>query len=239
MFERTHTVGYCFWELAELPPDQIAGARCADEIWVASTFTAQAFEAVDGLRVRHVPIPVAEPTPSDRSRQSFGPLATAADRVIFGVTFDHFSSIERKNPVGAIDAFCRAFPDDGQHLLVVKTLNAAHHPAAHALLTERAARRSDVVVWDEHLSRADQLAFIAQLDVLVSLHRGEGLGLHLAEAMWLGVPVIATGYSGNLDFMDEHSAGLVRHTLVEVGEWALHYPAGAWGPIPTSITPPN
>jgi glycosyltransferase involved in cell wall biosynthesis len=228
VFERTFTAGYCFWELAELPPEQIAGARCADEIWVATTFTAQAFEAVDGISVRRVPIPIAEPAPSDRSRQSFGPLASAGDRVVFGVTFDHFSSLERKNPIGAIDAFCRAFPDNGQYLMVVKTLNAAHHPAAHDLLTERAALRSDIVVWDEHLTRADQLAFIAQLDVLVSLHRGEGLGLHLAEAMWLGVPVIATGYSGNLDFMDDESAGLVRHTLIEVGDQALHYPAAAW-----------
>ena len=224
---RTHTVGYCFWELATLPPDQVTGARTVDEIWVASAFTAAAFESVGDLAVRHVPIPIPEPQPSDRTRGSFPPLAAAAERVVFGVTFDHFSATDRKNPIGAIDAFCAAFPDDGDQLLVVKTLNAAHHPEAHQRLVDRAAGRSDVVVWDEHLPRSDQLAFIASLDVLVSLHRGEGLGLHLAEAMWLGVPVIATGYSGNLEFMDDSCARLVRYALTEVGHDALHYPPDA------------
>ncbi len=224
---RTRTIGYCFWELDVLPPSQIAGARLVDEIWVPTRFTLDAFSKVDGLTVRHVPIPVAEPAPSDRPREAFEALAGAGDRVVFGVTFDHFSSVERKNPIGAIDAYCRAFEDDGRHLLVVKTLNADHLPLAHARLVEHACGRTDVVVWDEHLSRADQLAFIAHLDVLVSLHRGEGLGLHLAEAMWLGVPVIATGYSGNLDFMDDSCSRLVRHSMIDVGARALHYPGEA------------
>ncbi|WP_420450858.1 glycosyltransferase [Ilumatobacter sp.] len=225
---RTRTVGYCFWELDELPDDQIAGARLLDEVWVPTRFVERAFSAVDGLRVRHVPIPVARPVPSVRPAVSFAPLAGAGDRVVLGITFDHFSSLERKNPLGAIEAFTRAFSDDpSRALLVVKTLNADHLPEAHRRLLDHVGDRRDVVVWDHHLSRADQSAFISHLDVLVSLHRGEGLGLHLAEAMWLGVPVIATGYSGNLDFMDPSCARLVDHVLRPVGDLAMHYRAEA------------
>ena len=225
VFERTRTVGYCFWELEELPDDQVAGARLLDEVWVPTRFVERAFRAVDGLRVRRVPIPIARPEPSGRARSSFEPLAAADGRTVVGVTFDHLSSLERKNPLGAIDAYARAVPDDGRALLVVKTLNARHVPDAHERLLAHAAGRGDVVVWDAHLDRADQHAFIAQLDVLVSLHRSEGLGLHLGEAMWLGVPVVATGWSGNLDLMDDSCARLVDHVRRPVGDRAMHYRA--------------
>jgi glycosyltransferase involved in cell wall biosynthesis len=92
-----------------------------------------------------------------------------------------------------------------------------------------AADRSDVVVIDEHLSRPDQMAMHAAADCLVSLHRSEGLGLHCAEAMWLGKPVIATRYSGNLDFMDDGNSLLVDASMVPVlhGE-GVYPPTARW-----------
>ena len=87
----------------------------------------------------------------------------------------------------------------------------------------------DVIVWDEHLDRDDHMAFIGCVDALVSLHRSEGLGLHLAEAMWLGTPVIATRYSGNLDFMDDECSVLIdaAMTTVEHGE-GVYPPEAHW-----------
>jgi glycosyltransferase involved in cell wall biosynthesis len=220
-------IGYCFWELSTLSAQGALGAGLVDEVWACTTFITDAFERLGTVAVRHVPITIAEPQPSARRRESFAPFETAADRVVFGITFDHFSVMERKNPIGAITAFRRAFPPDSGPLLVVKTLNADLHPTEHERLVACTADRSDIVIWDEHLSRPDQLAFISYLDVLISLHRGEGLGVHLAEAMWLGVPVIATGYSGNLDFMDDTCARLVGHSMIPVDRGGSIYPQGA------------
>ena len=222
-----HLVGYPFWEVSALSAAGAAGIGLVDEVWAPTTFVADVFERLGTVPVRHVPIPFAEPRPSRRARTSFPPLAEAGGRVVLGVTFDHFSVMERKHPLGAIEAYRRAFPPGGDTLLVVKTLNAEHHPLADAALRGAAAGRDDVVVWDAHLDRADQHAFIAHLDVLVSLHRGEGLGLHLAEAMWSGVPVVATGWSGNVDFMDDSCARLVEHRLVPVSGGGAIYPDGA------------
>lgn len=220
-------IAYCFWELSELSEPSRLGTEFADEIWVSTTFNRDIFERSVNVPVRLVPLPIAAPSPSDRDRVSFPPLADAGDRCVFGITFDHFSVAERKNPFGAIDAFRTAFPPGGGPLLVVKTFNADKVPDAHERLVAHAAGHPDIVVWDECLSTADQHAFIAALDVLVSLHRGEGLGVHLAEAMWLGVPVIATGYSGNTDFMDDSCARLVDYSFIPVSSGGGIYQDGA------------
>ena len=219
-------IAYCFWEMSQLSAAGIRGLDHVDEVWVATDFVREAFERVGKVPVRRVPLPIAEPIPSDRSRSSFEPFAEAGNRTVLGVTFDHFSVLERKNPLAAIDAFIQAFSEDEGPLLVVKTLNAAVHPEAHARLLERAAGRRDIRVWDAHLSRPDQFAFLSHLDVLVSLHRGEGFGAHLAEAMWFGVPCIATRYSGNLDFMDDTCARLVDFSMIDVADGGTIYPGG-------------
>lgn len=219
-------IAYCFWEMSQLSEAGIRGLELVDEVWVATEFVADAFERAASVPVRRVPLPIAEPTPSARTRSSFPPLADVGDRIVLGVTFDHFSVLERKNPLAAIDAFTRAFGEDEGPLLVVKTLNAKFNTDAHERLTERAAGRRDVRIWDAHLSRSDQLAFLSHLDVLVSLHRGEGFGAHLAEAMWLGVPCIATRYSGNLDFMDDGCARLVECSMIDASGGGTIYPSG-------------
>lgn len=222
-----HLIGYCYWELETLSTEMRRGAAAVDEVWVHTRFIEAAFANGTTTPVRRVPLPVAEPLSSGRTRAEFAPLAPFADRPLIGVTFDYFSVRERKNPEGAIAAFTRAFKPDEGPVLVVKTLHADHFPDQHAELVAAAAGRSDVVVWDEQLARADQMAFIGCLDGLLALHRSEGLGVHLAEAMWLGTPVIATGYSGNVDFMDDDNSLLVGYELTEVSDGGGIYPRGA------------
>ncbi len=227
LFEATQRmIAYCFWEMSQLSEAGVRGLDLVDEVWVATDFVREAFERVGTVPVHRVPLPIAEPVPSSRARASFDPLADAGDRTVLGVTFDHFSVLERKNPLAAIDAFTRAFGEDEGPILVIKTLNAEVHPEAHGRLLERAAGRRDIRVWDAHLSRSDQFAFLSHLDVLVSLHRGEGFGAHLAEAMWMGVPCIATRYSGNLDFMDDACSRLVGFSLIDAADGGTIYPTG-------------
>jgi glycosyltransferase involved in cell wall biosynthesis len=223
----THRIGYWFWELEHVPADMRRAASMVDEIWVGSQFVADAVRAAVRTPVRCVPVPVPEPVASGRGRASFPALSGVADRFLFAVVFDHFSVTERKNPVGVVQAFTRAFAPGEGPVLVVKSMNAARRWPQHQHVVHAAADRPDVILWDEHLSRADQMAFIREVDALVSLHRSEGLGLHLAEAMWLGTPVIATRYSGNLDFMDDESALLVDATMTPVVRGEGVYPACA------------
>jgi glycosyltransferase involved in cell wall biosynthesis len=108
--------------------------------------------------------------------------------------------------------------------LLVKTLNGHQRWSEHEELRLAAAGRPDIDVTDQHFSRADQMALIAHSDCLVSLHRSEGLGLHLMEAMWLGTPVIATRYSGNLEFMHDHNSVLIDADLIAVTDRQGYYP---------------
>jgi glycosyltransferase involved in cell wall biosynthesis len=225
-------IGYWFWELEHVPRVMRDAFRFVDEVWAGSTFVTDALAAVSPVPVRHVPLPVPEPQPSGRRRASFPVLADLADgddRFVFLMTFDHLSVTERKNPIGAIEAFRRAFAPDEGPVLVVKSMNGDQRWVQHQAVLAAASERPDVRVWDEHLDRGDQMALVAAADCLVSLHRSEGLGLHLAEAMWLGTPVLATRYSGNLDFMDDDCAVLVDARLAAVvGGQGVYPPAARW-----------
>lgn len=227
LFAGRRTIGYWFWDVTYVPPSVVDALGYLDEVWVASEFTASTLRAVTAKPVRTVHVPVPEPVPSDATRTELG---LPDDRFVFLVTFDHLSVTERKNPLGAIEAFRQAFPEpahDGP-VLFVKTLNASPHRwQDHERLRVAAAGRPDIIVVDRHLSRADQMALIATSDCLVSLHRAEGLGLHLLEAMWLGTPTLASRYSGNLDFMDDENSALVDVVLVPVERGEGYFPSEA------------
>lgn len=215
------TIAYWFWELEHVPERFLEAIDHVDEIWTGSRFVADAFAAVTSKPVRCVPLPVTEPHPSTRDRASMG---LPDDAYVFVTTFDQFSVPERKNPFGSIDAFTRAFADGEGPVLLIKTVNGERGWRNHERLLLAASGRSDIIVWDEHLSRGDQMAVLANADCLVSLHRSEGLGLHCAEAMWLGKPVIATRYSGNLDFMDDTVAVMIDFTYINVSNGEGIYP---------------
>ncbi len=223
-------VGYWAWELDTIEGVSPVGHRHADQIWAMTSFMVKPFQHLP-VRVEHVHVPLTEPSPSSRKRSEFAPLADADNRFVFGVVLDHLSVTERKNPVAAVRAFRRAFPTaeavGSGPMLVVKTINAHHAWESHERLLVEASGRDDIVIWDELLPIADHVALIASFDALVSLHRSEGVGLHLAEAMWLERPIIATRYSGNLDFMDADSAVLIDVDMVPVGPGLAPYPPDA------------
>src|SRR5436305_7216483 len=121
--------------------------------------------------------------------------------------------MERKNPLGLFAAFAQAFRRDDKAVLVLKVSRGRRYPREFARLTA-AARKIGAIVIDEILPRDEANGLLAACDCYVSLHRSEGLGLTLAEAMLLGKPVIATNYSGNLDFMTPATSRLVDYRLV-------------------------
>jgi glycosyltransferase involved in cell wall biosynthesis len=222
-------VGYWHWDVEHVPEQVASRMRCFEQIWVLNEYTERTLAGVAGAPpVRSLPLPVPEPVVSDATRADLG---LPDDRQVVLVTFDHLGVTERKHPLGAIGAFRRAFPEpsDTGPLLVVKTINGEQRWVEHERVLVAAMDRPDIVVVDRLLPKSDQMALVAHADVLLSLHRAEGLGLHLIEAMWLGTPTIATRYSGNLSFMDDDNSLLVdaRPVPVERGE-GFFPPEATW-----------
>jgi len=225
-FTGRHVIGLWWWEVAALPPRWLRAFDLVDEVWAGSRFVADVFAAVAPVPVVHVPIPVREPVASQKGRAQLG---LAADGFLFGFVFDYASVAARKNPLGLIEAFSRAFPGGGGVALVLKTLGGERHPDEHAALLAAAAADPRIVVIDEHLCVEDKNALIRALDCYVSLHRSEGLGLTIAEAMLLGTPVIATDYGGSRDLATAFNALLVDARPVPIGAGHDPYPAdGEW-----------
>jgi glycosyltransferase involved in cell wall biosynthesis len=200
------------WELPLLPVDWRRGFACCHEIWVGSAFVAEAVRAAPGAPpVRVVPYPILPaPAPAAMGRADFG-LPEAAFVTL--ALFDATSSLARKNPLGAIAAHARAFGDRADRILVIKThATADAGPGWPAVAA--AAARPNIRLIDDHLSRPALWALVAASDCLLSLHRAEGYGFAMAEAMALGRPVVATGWSGNMDFMAGPGAHAVPFRLV-------------------------
>jgi hypothetical protein len=173
-----------------------------------------------------MPLPVRIPERSpDITRAHFG----LPDQFLFLFMFDFLSIVERKNPLGLIDAFTRAFAPGEGPVLVLKTING--HLRLNALEQVRAAasKRPDIIVIDGYYSAAEVDALLGICNCYVSLHRSEGLGLTMAEALAIGKPVIATGYSGNLHFMTPENSYLVNFRPGTVPKGCHPYPEGtAW-----------
>jgi glycosyltransferase involved in cell wall biosynthesis len=210
------------WEVDVLPSGWTEASRAVSEIWACSEFTAAFIRAATAADVVAMPHPLAV---SDPVAPVSPPELPPGFRVL--VMFDYLSTIERKNPLGAITAYRRCFGPDEGALLVIKTMNGVHRPERRREVEAAAADRSDIVLIDGTFSGAERDALVAACDCLLSLHRSEGFGLALAEAMAAGKPVVATAYGGNVEFMPPASSYLVRYALTRVGVACEHYSAQA------------
>ncbi len=226
-FRRKYNVGYWMWELEQFPRRWDSSFPYFHEIWTASSFCADAIGAASPVPVRKVGLPVGFEAPEEAVCQALERrLGLPSEPFTFLFIFDFLSYPERKNPLGLVRAFQRAFKTDEPVQLVLKTINSQF---AQDAVDELKAAIGDysVILVDEYLSKDEVHALASLADCYVSLHRAEGFGLTLAEAMVLGKPVIATAYSGNTDFMNVNNSYPVRYRLVEIEEDLGPYPAGA------------
>ncbi|MDQ4149605.1 MAG: glycosyltransferase family 4 protein [Actinomycetota bacterium] len=223
ILEHRHTIGFWWWELEDFPPIGSDTDELFDELWVGSEHVARAVSAQTSKPVHVVPIPIRRLDPVAADRPALG----LPEGFMFLFTFDFLSLFERKNPVGVVKAFTQAFRENEGPILVIKSINGADELCTFELLRIAAADRSDVVIMDGYLPPDKKDALMTACDCYVSLHRAEGYGLGMAEAMALGKPIIATGYSGNLEFLNEENSYLVGHGLVPVPPGSDPYPEGA------------
>ncbi len=220
-----------FWELPVLPASWLPVLEAMDIVLAPTRFVEEAVRAAlpDTLCLYYRQAAfIPDDIPADRGRWGI-----PADAVTFVSSFDISSDIERKNPEATIAAFREAFPGRDDVCLVLKVNSS---PEARALFADRLASLLEaatddprIVLVDRVLAYRDVLSLYASADVLVSLHRSEGLGLSLMEAMSLGKPVIATAWSGNMDFMTPENSCPVGFDLVPVDSQHPSYSADIIG----------
>lgn len=210
--------GIIVWELTVLPAIWKQALRYVDVMLCASNFIRSTFDScLPETLTLDAPCPVMLPEGIAPARREF---SLPEDQVLFISSLDLGSAPERKNPFATIEAFDQAFAGDRQAGLVIKLTNnrpwAKDSQQGHTKLKQYIRENPQIQVLDQALSYPKVLALYASCDVYVSLHRSEGLGLGLMEAMLLGKPVIATAWSGNMSYMDYTNSCPVRYSLVKV-----------------------
>lgn len=213
-----------YWELPVFPDSWLHSFDEVEEIWAPTRFIQHALLAKAGKPVIHMPPPLDFDPPPPFKRSAFG---LPDSGFLFFFSFDYLSFIARKNPMAAVAAFRKAFGHGkwkGKVRLVIKTLNANKASEQAQDLRRMLADEQDVVLIDKTLSRAGTLGLLDVCDAMVSLHRSEGLGLLVAEAMALGKPVICTDFGGTTDLVNEMTGWPVRYETVPVkaGEYVHH-----------------
>lgn len=220
-------VAYWWWELEELPEYFSKNAELFDEIWAPTTFIYDNLKKVIGDKVALAPLTLRLNWESEGfTRTDF---QIPEDVPVFLVRFDFNSTIDRKNPYAAIEAFKNAFKSQTEAYLLIKTVNGEYNLHSLEELISIVEDRSDIRVWDEKLTRAINNDLMKCVTGYLSLHRAEGLGLNLLEAMQAKVPVITTGYGGNMDFCTNENSFLIPFKLVPVEDRSYLYPPlGVW-----------
>jgi glycosyltransferase involved in cell wall biosynthesis/SAM-dependent methyltransferase len=222
-FANRYSVGMWFWEVERFPSASRVAFDHVDELWLPTEHIISAVGPGSPVPVTKIVLPVemGPVMPASRSELDL------PEGFMFLFSFDHHSVFERKNPLAVVEAYKQAFDGDEGAVLVVKSINGDRAPEEHRRLVEAAGGRSDIHIIDGYLEPARKNMLVNSCDCYVSLHRAEGFGLTMAEAMYLGKPVVATAYSGNLDFMTAANSYLVDYSPVGIGDGAPPYPADA------------
>jgi glycosyltransferase involved in cell wall biosynthesis len=217
-------IGYWAWEVPEFPEEWASSFGYVDEVWTPSRFTRDAVAARSPVPVMVVPhsmdTSLFHEGVADRGKFGLDPTV-----FVFLFFFDFDSYLDRKNPLGLIQAYKNAFGSRQDVQLLIKSVHGAGHGEGLSVM-QKACNGSNIRILDCNLTKEDKHELMRTADCYISLHRSEGFGLTLAEAMLCGKPVIATGYSGNLDFMSDEDSFLVPYKLITIERACGPYKAG-------------
>lgn len=216
LLKNSYNILCTYWELSRAPEEWKKNLENIHEIWAPNKFIADAFS-----HIFTGPITVMPPAMEDTSgvhpeRRHFG---MEEGRFYFMFSFDYFSSPFRKNPLGVLQAFQRAFPNGDENVgLVIKSTGAAdHYPDIKAVIEAAVVEDPRILIFDRNMPREEILGLIRASDAYVSLHRAEGFGLGMAEAMTFERIVIGTDYSGSTDFLSDKTGYPVPYILRPLG----------------------
>jgi glycosyltransferase involved in cell wall biosynthesis len=231
-----YKIGYWHWELPDFPEDYRMWFNLVDEVWVPSRFVFDAIAPKSPKPVQIIPLAIDEeafePPSSDREKFSI-----PQEKIVFLITFDFYSVMERKNPIAGINAFCKLVADDEYknkvHLVVkISNKHADLDGMKHLSKILSSIDSTKVTLVDQVLRRYEMLQLMNSCDVLISLHRAEGFGLHLAEFMAMGKAILATNWSGNVDFMNASNSYPVHFKIEQIKRNAGPYREGnSWAEV--------
>lgn len=232
IFAQHYNVGYWPWELEEWPAEWTEYIDLVDEVWVSSRYIYDALMPVSKKPVLIMPLCVTAPAFLPLPRQAFGLPSSA---FLFVFAFDLGSSSHRKNPKSCLEAFWIAFP------------RSLYSPQEVGLIIKVHPSKDADPTWEEIKSvvTADERIFIIEetfakdrlyalydcCDCFLSFHRAEGYGRNIAEALCLGLHVIATGHSGNLEFCNPENSIFPKYALKYVGAEEYTHASGRWAEV--------
>lgn len=223
-FDGHYNIAFWLWELEEFPDEWVPYIRLLDEIWTPSEFISRSIRKKTDKPVYTIPYCVT--AEADKERYGRGYFHIPKNQFLFLMMYDTQSIQERKNPVGVIRAFQKAFSPDRNDVGLVIKVNSADSIALMSIKKELRGYKN-VYLIQENLEKIQVNSLIACVDVFVSLHRAEGFGLVLAEAMLNHIPTIATNWSANTEFMNKETACMVDCRIVTLEKTLPPYKRGS------------
>ena len=212
--EGHYNIGVWSWELEDFPEIFDEAFNFVDEIWAISEFTQQAISKRTDKPVFAIPLHVESIDSAAIENLDRDPLGILPNDQYFLFMFDFMSDLDRKNPLGLIEAFKSAFLPNAGPKLFIKSINGGVRSEDLETIRQATDNRTDIIIFDGYLDKSQRTALIAECLSYVSLHRSEGYGLTMAEAMSHGKPVIATAYSANCEFMSDDDSLLIPFQLI-------------------------
>lgn len=211
-FDGHYNIGVWLWELETIPRQWLPILAYVDELWAPSEFVANALRKETDKPITVIPYGINVPCDETATRASFG---LPEDRFCVLVMYDSNSYASRKNPAAAIKAYAKAFGKQNSTAhLVIKVNNPKQEDIQ--FFESEIGDQAGYTLITEKMEKPRLNALIRLCDVFVSLHRSEGFGLVMAEAMALGTPVVATNWSANAEFMTQETSCMVDYELVPV-----------------------
>lgn len=222
IWKNHYNIAFWLWELEEFPKEYIETIKFFDEIWTPSEFASSSIRKVTDKPVYTIPYYVLAETDKRFNREYFH---LPEDKFLYLVMYDTNSTMERKNPVGTLTAYKRAFLGSTANVgLVIKVNNATAQDLQ--VIREQLSDCKNIYLITQTLDKIQVNSLIADVDVFVSLHRAEGFGLVMAEAMLVGTVCVATDWSSNTEFMSADSACMVPYCKKPIGESTGNYKKG-------------